>query len=183
MKQRAGKALLLLLFACSLAWQMGRVNLHNGDPPAFVVEKGAGLCVWLGNGFSRQGVRQFHDGCRLGDVIALTVYSFERISVTEKELQQAVIAGEIVAIEPDGQGRLGIRRSMMTAAQRMALGVALHPDRMSRDDWMDLPGIGPALADRIETNRQNNGEFGSLEALVRVKGIGPAKIKAWKEFF
>ena len=36
-----------------------------------------------------------------------------------------------------------------------------------------LPRIGPALAARIVADRRTNGEFGSLEALQRVRGIGP----------
>jgi len=36
-----------------------------------------------------------------------------------------------------------------------------------------LPRIGPALAARIVADRRNHGDFGSLEALQRVRGIGP----------
>ena len=37
-----------------------------------------------------------------------------------------------------------------------------------------LPAIGPALAGRIVANRDSFGPFGSIEALGRVKGMGPA---------
>lgn len=36
-----------------------------------------------------------------------------------------------------------------------------------------LPGIGPALARRIVDDRAQRGAFGSLEALGRVRGVGP----------
>jgi len=36
-----------------------------------------------------------------------------------------------------------------------------------------LPRIGPALAARIVADRRSHGDFGSLEALQRVRGIGP----------
>lgn len=39
-----------------------------------------------------------------------------------------------------------------------------------------LPRVGPALARRIVANRDSLGPFGSLEALRRVKGIGPATL-------
>ncbi len=37
-----------------------------------------------------------------------------------------------------------------------------------------LPGIGPVIAARIVGDRNQNGPFGSLDELQRVKGIGPA---------
>ncbi|MDZ5077910.1 ComEA family DNA-binding protein [Nesterenkonia sp. HG001] len=37
-----------------------------------------------------------------------------------------------------------------------------------------LPGIGPALAERIVDHRSDQGPFGSLEELAGVRGIGPA---------
>lgn len=37
----------------------------------------------------------------------------------------------------------------------------------------ELPGIGPALAERITSHREQNGEFGSLDELAAVSGIGP----------
>jgi competence protein ComEA len=76
-----------------------------------------------------------------------------------------------------------IEQGWMPARQRLALGIPLHPDRMSRDDWQTLPGIGEKLAAQIEIDRQNYGDFGSFDALDRVKGIGPAKLKALRPFF
>jgi competence ComEA-like helix-hairpin-helix protein len=39
-----------------------------------------------------------------------------------------------------------------------------------------LPGIGPALAERIITHRQQVGPFANLEDLKQVRGVGPALI-------
>jgi competence protein ComEA len=71
----------------------------------------------------------------------------------------------------------------MPAAQRMALRIPLHPDRMSAEDWEALAGIGPGLAKAIEMERQQNGDFGSLAGLQRVKGIGSKRLAAWENFF
>src|SRR5262245_25039673 len=43
-----------------------------------------------------------------------------------------------------------------------------------RGELAQLPGIGPALADRIVSHRQEHGPYASVEALREVKGIGPA---------
>jgi competence protein ComEA len=71
----------------------------------------------------------------------------------------------------------------MPAAQRMALGIPLHPERMSVEDWEALAGIGPKLAQAIEVERQQNGDFGSLAGLQRVKGIGSKRLAAWEKYF
>jgi competence protein ComEA len=40
-----------------------------------------------------------------------------------------------------------------------------------------LPGIGPALAERIIAQRQQAGPFASLDDLTQVRGVGPALVK------
>lgn len=44
----------------------------------------------------------------------------------------------------------------------------------------DLPGIGPRTAERIDAYRQSNGPFESIDDLLNVKGIGPAKFEKLK---
>lgn len=53
-------------------------------------------------------------------------------------------------------------------------GEKIDPNRASAVELDRLPGIGPALADRIVAHRQANGRFGSLQDLREVSGIGDA---------
>ena len=50
-------------------------------------------------------------------------------------------------------------------------------DRASAEELERLPRIGPALARRIVADRDSLGPFGSLDALQRVRGIGPAMVR------
>jgi competence protein ComEA len=43
---------------------------------------------------------------------------------------------------------------------------------------MDLPGIGPVLAERIFEYRRQNGPFSSIEDIRRVSGIGEKRYEA-----
>lgn len=44
-----------------------------------------------------------------------------------------------------------------------------------------LPGIGPSLAQAIVRFRQEHGPFGSIEDLLSVPGIGPAKLEGVRD--
>ena len=78
-------------------------------------------------------------------------------------------------------------RSSSPGAARGASGAAsrtssdppplIDVDQATGEELESLPRIGPALAKRILDDRDANGPFGSLEALQRVKGIGPAMAK------
>jgi competence protein ComEA len=49
-------------------------------------------------------------------------------------------------------------------------------------DWMQLEGIGPGLAHRIEADRRLNGPFQTIDDVGRVPGIGPVtldRIRPW----
>jgi competence protein ComEA len=50
-------------------------------------------------------------------------------------------------------------------------------NRASVAELTALPGIGPALAERIVAAREEGGRFRSVDDLVRVSGIGPAKLE------
>ncbi len=50
------------------------------------------------------------------------------------------------------------------------------------EQFVSLPGIGPSLAERIISFRQNQGPFKSIEDITKVTGIGPKKFEAIKEF-
>lgn len=49
------------------------------------------------------------------------------------------------------------------------------------DQLDNLPGIGPSTAANIIQHRENNGPFASIEAIMDVTGIGPAKFGQIKE--
>ena len=59
----------------------------------------------------------------------------------------------------------------------IAGAAVLDLDQASELEIERLPRIGPALARRLVANRDSFGAFGTLEALARVKGFGPATRK------
>jgi len=48
------------------------------------------------------------------------------------------------------------------------------------DELIDLPGIGPVLAQRIIEYRERHGGFRTLEELLEIRGIGPKRFEQLK---
>ena len=167
-----------------LALLLSRGSLPRQAPPAFSVAAPTGVQILLGEGFPNPGVHQFSDGITVRGVMELTGLAPELSGLLLGADQDAgLVDGMALRIASSAASDRGVEQSWMPARQRLALGIPLHPDRMSRDDWQTLPGIGEKLAAQIELDRQKYGDFGSFEALDRVKGIGPAKLKALRAFF
>lgn len=57
-------------------------------------------------------------------------------------------------------------------------GALVNINLASASQLEQLPGIGPSLAARIVTHREQNGPFQSVQGLLDVPGIGPAKFEA-----
>ncbi len=135
-----------------------------------------------GAGFTT-GVYQFYDGSTSYDVMKLTGPLTTELLATDPVLSRLLQEGESLKIVKKDQRIEILRQGWMKASHRVAMAIPLHPDRMNRMDWTVLPGVGDALAERIENNRQDNGDFKGINALIRVKGIGKKRIDSWRGFF
>ena len=91
--------------------------------------------------------------------------------------------------EPGHQGPGPARPGFVTALRRPATGSPgaspgqgqVNINTADAGELERLPGIGPALAQRIVDYRREHGRFGAVEDLTDVPGIGPAKLRALKE--
>ena len=58
----------------------------------------------------------------------------------------------------------------------------LNVNRANESELDGLPGVGPVLAQRIIAYRTEHGNFGTVEDLQKVAGIGPAKFSELRTF-
>lgn len=72
-----------------------------------------------------------------------------------------------------GEALLARRDSLRRLARPLGPGERVDLDRAPAGEIARLPGVGMALAKRIEAERARTGALGSLEALDRVPGVGP----------
>ena len=91
------------------------------------------------------------------------------------------LAGQLAAVDSAiaTRGRRGRRPAPLSPSSPSSSPAPSRPtvERVDLDTapesvLVTLPGIGPALAQRIIRDRERHGAFGSLTALTRVGGIG-----------
>jgi len=85
--------------------------------------------------------------------------------------------------EPAGPGPQSLG-SGETAAPEVATRDSagrININLASRSELMDLPGIGPVLAERIVEYRGQNGAFAQIEEIRKVSGIGEKRFDTIKD--
>lgn len=156
---------------------------RNGDSVALVHRTSAQLTIRLTGLVPKPGVYRFSEGTTIADVINMTMPG----SLSDQEVEclcaREVAGGDIVTVSPGKNQHAEISLNMMNARERMLLGIPLNPDLMDGADWEALPGIGPELAEDIIAERHNNGEFGTIDGLLRVPGIGEKRVETLRRYF
>ena len=87
--------------------------------------------------------------------------------------ERAALEAQIAAVDSVRAGR----HRKAPAASPSKAATIIDVDLATAAELEALPRVGPALAKRIVDDRTANGPFGSIEALQRVKGVGPAMAK------
>jgi competence protein ComEA len=178
MRRASGTLLLVAVLLSIILFRFGRVAaFFTAQSPAFYVNIPGYVTVFLGQGFRNPGYHHFFDGAVVGDVIQMASSQTAIMIPASADSSRPLDMGEGLEIVQIDSEVAVVSRFFVHAGQRITLGIPLHPDTMKASDWQALPGIGPCLADRIEKNRQKNGEFADIEAVKRVSGVGEATIR------
>jgi competence protein ComEA len=116
---------------------------------------------------SRPGLYRLADGARVNDAIRAAGGVTSQADLDALNLASKLKDGDKVLVprrgESQAQGGSG-------ATGKVNLNTA------TVEQLDTLPGIGPALAQRIVSYRQQHGGFRTLDDLEKVPGIGPAKL-------
>lgn len=133
----------------------------------------------------RPGVYDLAGGARARDAVNAAGGLLGCADQAAINLARVVADGEQILVPRQGQG--GTTASASTAAASTPHATA--PAKPSKVDLNSataeqldtLPGVGPATAAKIIADRTANGPFRTVDDLLRVPGIGPAKLDGMKD--
>lgn len=95
--------------------------------------------------------------------------------------------GEDATLTQDSTGAASVDlsrqdRGVSTTRKGQSPTRPISLNKASKNDLLELPGVGPAMADRIIADRREHGPFKHVEDLKRVKGIGSKKFEKLRKY-
>lgn len=150
----------------------------GGDPQAVTpaASPAPGLLVDVVGAVTRPGLVRLPAGARVADALAAAGGAKPGVTTDDLNLARPLVDGEQLrvglpletAVPGPGTGAAPGRAA--PAASRVSLSLA------SVSQLDTLPGLGPALAQRIVDYRTAHGRFTSVDQLAQVPGIGDRKL-------
>ena len=119
------------------------------------------------------GLVTLNQGSRVADALDIA-QPLDHADLLQLNLAQVLVDGQQLHVVAIGEGPAvpGGDGGAVDAAGQISLNGA------SAAELVTLPGVGEATAAAIVAHREANGPFQSIEDLMQVKGIGPAKFEA-----
>lgn len=149
----------------------------------------ASAVVHVAGAVLRPGVYSLPVGARVSDAVASAGGALGSAAADAVNLARIVADGERIYIptqeETDGfAAAVGAAEPWSgepAAPGTASAGGTIDVNRATAAELEELPGVGPATAQKIIDDREANGPFAKPEDLMRVPGIGAKKFEAMRE--
>jgi competence protein ComEA len=146
------------------------------------------LWVHVAGAVRTPGLYELPSGSRVGDAVTVAGGTLEGASLSAVNLARLLDDGEQVYVPSDaeveaGEAPAAAAHSQGDAGSSQGSGAAAGVDinRAGATELEALPGVGPATAAKIISDREANGPFASPEDIMRVPGIGEKKFESMRE--
>jgi competence protein ComEA len=169
----AGLILVLVAVAAGMWWGAGEAESIPTLPAPTSTSSGSSaihstITVHVAGLVSRPGLVELPEGSRVADAVAAAGGLLPGARAEAINLAAALSDGQqIVVPGAEGDG---------PATSAGAPDGKIHLNQATASELDALPGVGPVIAERIVSYREENGPFESIEDLLDVPGIGEAKL-------
>ena len=171
--------LTLLLFV-----PKGHETPPDGEPSVtFLHEKSEKVTVRIAGDVPCPGIYRVDTPRTVADLIRQSAPGLTQRLTGDRLLSAPLADGDVVTITREQGKGATLARASMPARERIVLGIKLDPTQMAASDWEALPGIGPALTERIMRYSRQRGGIHTLDDLRGVDGIGKQTIERLRPLF
>lgn len=155
-------------------------NAAPGSGPTSTI--GGPLRVHAAGAVVRPGVVEVPAGARVVDVVHAAGGPAPEADLNQINLAQPVTDGQRVYVPRAGETvvALGVTGADGGGTTAHDSGGIVNINEASESELETLPGVGPATAKAIVDYRTQHGRFRSVDDLLNVRGIGPAKLEQIK---
>lgn len=180
-----GLAILIVAGSFYSFWQKNSVNDSVSTTDVIVKEskakeeKSSEIVVYISGAVNRPGVFKLSNHARMTELVTLAGGLTLEADVSKINLAQLLKDGmhvHVAAMNVIQGGGNGPYNSVKSNTNTQ-----VNINTADKNELDSLPGVGPALAERILEYRQTNGTFNDLEELKKVPGIGLSKFEKLKE--
>lgn len=165
-------------FRYSARIESDKAAVITGEPSPVEQEKQKELpkimTVHVVGAVEKPGVYTLEEGKRIDDAVKLAVPT-GKADLSLINLASPLQDGKQIYVPIKGEKRDTVRNSTSQSSDgRININTA------GAAELDKLPGIGPALAQRIIEYRESKGSFGKIEDITKVSGIGTAMFEKMK---
>jgi competence protein ComEA len=144
--------------------------------------------VHISGAVNHPGVYQLTEGERIIDAVKMAGGEMERANVDAVNLAAHLYDGQKIVIpfisenNADEVAQKDIANEELRQPDYSVNSTLLNLNAVTSNQLETLPGIGPALAERILAYRKDHGLFKNIEDVMNVSGIGEKRFESIKEY-
>ncbi|MDF2633376.1 MAG: competence protein ComEA helix-hairpin-helix repeat protein [Pelosinus sp.] len=166
-------------------WQKGSVSESASSSEVMAKnssvseEKSSEIFVYISGAVHKPGVFKASPNARVFDIIAMAGGLTAEADVAKTNLAQSIKDG--MHIHVVAMPLVSSDNTVAVGTGKVKIDNKVNINHANKSELDTLPGVGPALAERIIEYRQSNGSFRDIDELRNVPGIGSTKFEKMKE--
>lgn len=153
--------------------------------PEAPAEPSGRVVVYVSGEVVSPGVYELDAGARVTDAVIAAGGTTSRADLEAVNMAEPLVEAAHVSIPARGSQRRGAAPGRPRPGVNPPAGTTssgkVSLSRATVAELVALPGVGPATAAAIVAHRDRHGAFGSVDDLLAVKGIGPAKLEGLRD--